>query len=270
MLRRREHRRGGGEEPIPSGPGAPAAVPLTSPAAADKLLNDLHAIWKEASGGGVSQAQYSACLQRAVEQSYGTEGMKKRKRKRRSCCCLVFDCLWTVVLVLLVMGLIVAFCEPISFFLQRNLHTKVYEVNRAARFAFLRVAPYLDAIGLDFTQLCLLPNPFVNESTRCPCIKSMDVLEGRVRKEGDRRVLPSAVINSNQHIYAVREAMEVGEEYGRGTLVQYMDQYGTLPNMCVQTGDSSSGVGPYNLMDVVQERRWEELVKGGGAWDMTW
>ena len=64
--------------------------------------------------------------------------------------------------------------------------------------------------------------------------------------------------------------MEVEGEYGCGTLVQYVDQYGTPPNMCLLTGDSVSGVGPSNLMDVVQEKKWEELVTGGGAWDLTW
>ena len=259
--RRKKNAKEPAEATLPSAP--------SSTTAADVLVNDLHAIWSKAREGGVSSREYTARLQRALGQQQQATSKQLRPRRCGLCCCL-FDCVWTVVLLLITCSILIAYWEPASFFIQRNFHGAAYGVNRVMRFAFIRASPYLDSLGLDLTKPCSCSNPFVNETNKCPCIDWNKVDEVGVVREGDRVQLPDIVLSNRHRVFLVKGAVTVEEQYGRKTLVEYTARYGALPNPCMQMVDDPTGQGPSTPYDVVQYDIWERLSAQREPWDITW
>ena len=239
---------------------------VSSSSAADALVNDLHAMWRDARAEGVSRSEYVECLRRALGDSFAR---KRQKRRTRVCCCL-FDCVWTVFLILVAVALLVVYCDPVNFYVQKNFHGSAYHVSRVLRFAFLRASPYLNAVGLDLTQPCARSNPFVNDSVKCPCIESLNVERVGVVKENDMVLLPDVVITDHYRVFAVTNAVTVDRVYGRESLVEYTHKHGSLPSPCMQITDDPNGRGPSLPQEVVQDDVWERVTSKGGHWDLTW
>ena len=106
----------------------------------------------------------------------------------------------------------------------------------------------------------------MNESVSCPYIKAMNVVD---QKEEDG-TLSLQALNDSHSIFVLRGLMPVDKEYGRQTLLQYVEQYKSLPSACVQTGDHPRGHQPYSLMDIVNEAKWKAVEEREGGWDVTW
>lgn len=236
---------------------------LSEDSAKDTLLNELSQSWEEAKKRKSTAEKFESSLDKAVERNLGT----KQRRKKLAVVCgpflRFFDCVWTVVLLLVALTTLIVYCQPVNSFLQTHLHSRIYHVNRVLRHSYLAVHPYLRAAGLDLTKSCLIQNPLVNESTRCPCITSQVVTELSLGEHSIQRVL-----GDHDSIYIIRGVVEIGGvAYGRDTMVQYFREHGSLPPMCMQLRHHQRGLMAASLID---DHVWQEFSTSDFPWDFSW
>lgn len=217
----------------------------------DQLSRDLHETWKVAEREGYIRRSYIELLQR-------TSSGKGKSRTFH--CTKCFDCIWTIVLFLLFVVLLMIYVKPIGNTLQTHLHDKIYPIHRFMRFAFLMVHPYLQALGIDLTHICLKGNPLVNSTMYCPCIEnhSSIVLSAGTSLVKAMSPFPSIIHN----------AFSVTEVYGRQTLLKYRAVYYQMPSMCMQI--SLGEKGPNTLDQIVNPEKWKKWERLTEPWGFMW
>ena len=172
------------------------------------------------------------------------------------CCNLflrTFDCVWTVVLILGVLVAIIVFCPPISSYVMSVGHSRIYYINRAMRFSFLYIQPYLLWTGVDVSQNCMVANPFANETMRCPCISQPDPIKIQL----DQQPIPHKVLHDSDHFYVLRNAIAIEKDYGRQTLVEYFNRHGHLPEVCQEINRNRENGMDYQSL--TNDSYWTEL-----------
>lgn len=170
---RRRRRSNEGEEKEEGGGARVSSV--------EELADLLRARRKEAVEGGLGEEGWRECVEEARKELLkgreSAEGSGKRRRRGReagrklcSCCKFVCRAVWVCFLLLVLAGVFVYYCKPVAFFLQRNLHTKIYTVSRPFRQGMLVLSPYLELLGVHAFSECMVPNPFLMPSDHCPCL----------------------------------------------------------------------------------------------------
>lgn len=225
----------------------------------DKLSRAFQESWEEAKKDGINEEQYIQSLRDKI-----TKKERVVKKKKRKCCTCLFDCIWTIILLLALLVGIIAYCPPVNSFLQKHLHSKIYTIDRAFRQVFIVLHPHLLDIGLDFTRICLIENPLVNETMKCPCINYPSPIE----VNSDNGNLPKVVLEDRQPVYVVRGIVPIPEVYGRVTLLKYEKEYGIAPSVCMQVSLGKNG--PVQLDQIINEKSWEDLQKMNESWGFMW
>ena len=236
------------------------------------LLNELRQSWEEAKESSLTVKEYECNLDSAVERILGSGEKKKNSKvvcgQRCSPCrtfLRLFDCVWTVLLLVVSLIAVTAYCDSVNPFLQANLHSRIYHVNRALRHGYLAVHPYLQAVGLEATKDCLVQNPFVNGSMRCPCLENdvPVVVELPVQNFTIQRVL------ADYSVYVIRGGVETGGvAYGRDTIVQYFREHGFFPPICTQFRHHQQGPMVTDLVD--DDNLWPKFAHSDFPWDLSW
>ena len=189
---------------------------------------------------------------------------RPRKTARRKCCGLfkyIFDCVWTIVLLLILFVAIVNTFPSVKNHITTIGHSRIYHVNRLLRLLFVYVEPYL---GIDFTQACLVLNPFANNTMQCPCMNNPDPITIQLTQQ---HVPKNILIDSFRNPYILKDAISIEEDYGRSTLVRLVNQTGTLPDVCYQFGTDEVLIEYYSLTD---DHYWDKLLNLKDSWEFTW
>ena len=230
--------------------------------ASHKLIKDLDQTWKEAEAKGLKKHEYTSLILDAMK----NRSSHKRKGVCKSCL-RIFDCIWTIVLILTAFILIVAYVPQFNNYLSGRLHIYAYDVNRVARLSFVAIHPYLLKLGLDFTKMCLVQNPFVNDSMKCPCISHPEPIEFTISP--DISTLPDEVLKNRLNMYVIRNAVPIKTTFGRDTLVQYLKEFGNLPEICFHIHHLGEE-GPSRPQQLTEDKYWNELMQSNKTWDYTW
>ncbi len=176
-----------------------------------------------------------------------------------------FDCIWTFVLLLAACLIIIALIPSIEDFLFGTLHVYLYQINRFARFGFIAMHPYLLYAGLDLTNQCLIQNPLANDTTRCPCINQPYPIDITINYTS----LPEEVYNNPFNVYILRSTIPIEDKnYGRETLVKYLEIHGQTPQTSYVTIDGSNGPG--RMQQLIDESTWNKLNNLNTSWDFSW
>ena len=191
---------------------------------------------------------------------------RKKPPKRKSRCGLfkhIFDCVWTAVLLLIVFVVIFKTCPFVKKHVTAIGHSRVYPVSRSLRLLFISVQPYLVGIGLDFTQSCLVLNPFANSSMQCPCINDPNPIIVQLNQQR----VPQEILNDLFNPYVLKNALSIEEEYGRSTLVRFFNETGQLPDICLQSGSTEEPIEYHSFTD---DMYWNKLLQSEDLWSFTW
>lgn len=225
----------------------------------DKLSRVFQESWEEAKKDGINEEHYIQTLRDKI--------IKKervvKKKKIKYCSCL-FDCIWTIILMLGILLAAIIYCSPVNNFLQKHLQSKIYTIDRAFRQVFIVLHPHLLDIGLDFTQICLIENPLVNETMKCPCIRYPSPIE----VNSDNGNLPEVVLENLQPMYIVRGIVPIPEVYGRATLLKYEKEYGKAPSVCTEISLGKNG--PAQLDQIINEKSWKHFKNMKEPWGLMW
>ena len=225
----------------------------------DKLSRVFQESWEETKKDGIKEEDYIQTLRDKI-----TKKERVVKKKKIKYCSCLFDCIWTIILLLALLFGVITYCSPVSNFLQKHFHSKIYTIDRAFRQVFIVLNPHLLDMGLDFTQICLIENPLVNETMKCPCIHYPSPIE----VNSDNGNLPNVVLEDRQPVYIVHGIVPISEVYGRATLLKYEKEYGKAPSVCAQV--SVGEKGPAQLDQIISEKNWEHFKNIKEPWGFMW
>ena len=177
----------------------------------------------------------------------------------------VFDCIWTFVLLLVACIIIISLIPSFQNYIYGTVHVYLFQISRFARFGFIAMHPYLLYAGLDLTNQCLIQNPLANDTTRCPCINQPYPIDITINYTS----LPEEVYNNPFNVYILRSTIPIEDkDYGRETLVKYLEIHGRIPQTLFVTNSGSNG--PLRMQQLIDESTWNKWKHLNTSWDFSW
>ena len=250
-------------------------------AVADKFERELAEEREQALERGLTVADFEACLARCAagtkdcpretERSNVSSSSSPSNSRCGLCCVRCVKALWISVLVCVFLVGFVTYCEPASFFLSRVMHTRVYDVVRHVRLGLTIFLPLLKSTGLDFWQGCMVENPFVNITNRCPCLHRNGAIVTTLEGGG----LPSELLYDPRDIIIVRNAT-AGSNSGDTPdstlrMLQEFYQAHREEDIAIVCSEDSIGVGgPHRHQQLFDRNTMKRLLSEKGQWSFVW
>ena len=256
-----------------SSPHICSSPPTTSPpppiSTSTELCSALSLVQRDALASGLPESEFADCLSTAAKQKLNIHLGRKTSHKTHtafSCCCLWLKVLWVCFLLLVTFVLFVAYCKPLSFYMQKTFHTKLYHVARPLRLGILALHPYLIPLGLNPLRECIIENPLVNETEHCACYKVTKATELRLSDP----VLPDYVLETPQYnVYVVRKAMQFDRPFSLDVLQDFHKHYGGNPHICMEIGHENPD-GLIFYRHLFDRRQVEQAMQSSKPWTFTW
>ena len=249
----------------------PPSTPPSSPrpiTSLSDLSTALSQAQRDAVADGLSEEEFAECLSTAAQQKLNINLRTSVQKPNRivTCCCLCLKLLWLCVLVCTALVLLVAFCKPVSFYVQKKVHTKLYNFARMIRLGALALLPYITPLGLDPLRECVIANPLLNGTEQCACFHVTKLTE----VEFNGSVLPDYVLKSPQHsIYVIRKALHFDHPITLDLFQDFHKTRGGNPNVCMEIGDENQdGLAFYHQL--FDRRQVEQAMASPEPWSFLW
>lgn len=225
-----------------------------------ELIQKIESLWVSSNRSTeISKEEYIHDLLHSVDHN------KRKSKSAFNRCLKVFDCVWTVVLIVFVIGCCLYFFPVLFNFISTHGHYRFYDITRWLRFAYIALQPY---ILLDLSHTCIISNPFGNNSLNCPCIEMNEPIT--VQHTPGTPLSSDVFDSSRYYVNLIRTAVPISSDYGRNTLAQVYKTTNLLPELCSQyvLENTNIHVNYYSLG--TDERYWNELQTMKELWSFSW
>ena len=237
----------------------PSGTPISS------LQRELIQVHQRSLSRGLSQMEFSNCLSVAASKHVSTVSTQRSmhvRRKADKLCCSALKLCWMLFLLLVVLGLLVAFCPAFSFYIQRSLQSHLYDIIRSIRFGVLAIFPYMRASGLDILKECYVENPLFSETESCSCLRIKEATEVAM-VDG----LPDNVFLDRGQVYVIRNILPDEGNITLDLLQDFHKKNGKNPPACLEVGSQGGPMFYRQLFDITQ---MEQFLSSQNAWSFTW
>lgn len=223
------------------------------------LRDALLGVQKDVQGKGLADKLFLECV------SVATQEEPKSKRVLRYLL-WPLKVLWVGLLILVAFALLLSVCRPLSFYFQKALHSRVYDVVRPVRFGVIAALPYLQVVGLDVFQDCIVENPLLNETQQCPCLRIKQPIE----LDLNGLVIPDFVLADQNGVYVLRNGMKLNEVQSIWEQIQNFHViHGNNPPACAEIGQEDQK-GPVFYRQLFDKEQMYNYLLSNESWSFLW